>query len=90
MELVNFTSEIARALNIREVDGVYVRKVQPGSAADYASIARGTILLSIDDAAVKSLEDVETVVSGLERSTERVPLIVLEPDGRMVRKVIRP
>jgi len=90
MELVNFTPEIARALNIREVDGVYVRQVQRGSAADYASIVRGAILLSINDATVKSLEDVEKVVDGLERSPNGVPLIVLEPDGTMARKVIRP
>ena len=90
MELVNFTSDIARAMNIRRVDGVYIRRVQAGSVADNASISRGTIILSIDDVTVKSLEDVEQVVEALEPSTRRVPLIVLEPDGTMARKVIRP
>ena len=90
MELVNFTPEIARAMNIRQVDGIYIRRVQAGSAADNASISRGTIILSVDDVTVKSLEDVEQVVEALEPSTRRVPLIVLEPDGTMARKVIRP
>jgi len=90
MELVNFTPDIARAMNLREADGVYVRRVQAGSAADYASITRGTVILSLDDVTVKSLEDVEEVLGSLERSTEHVSVIVLEPDGTMVRKVIRP
>ena len=90
MDLVNFTPEIARAMKLREVDGVYVNRVQAGSAADYASITRGTVILSLDDVTIKSLEDVEAVLGNLERSTEHVPVIVLEPDGTMVRKVIRP
>lgn len=90
MELVNFTPEIARAMNMREVDGVYVRRVAAGSAADFASITRGTVILSVDDVTIKTLEDVEEVLGNLERSTEHVPVIVLEPDGTMVRKVIRP
>ena len=75
---------------MREVDGVYVNRVQAGSAADNASIARGTVILSLDDVTIKSLEDVEEVLGNLERSTEHVPVIVLEPDGTMARKVIRP
>ena len=77
-------------MNMREVDGVYVRRVLAGSVADHASITRGTVILSLDDVTIKSLEDVEEVLGGLERSTDHVPVIVLEPDGTMTRKVIRP
>ena len=89
MELMTLTPEIARAVGLKHVSGVYVRRVYPGTKADFASINRGTIILQIDDLPVKSLEDVESAVGELD-SARRIPLIVQEPDGTIARKVIRP
>ncbi|MCK4607775.1 MAG: trypsin-like peptidase domain-containing protein [candidate division Zixibacteria bacterium] len=89
MELLTFTPDIARAVGLKHVDGVYVRRVYPGSKADFASINRGTIILQVDDVPVKSLEDIEKVANELRRA-RRIPLIVQEPDGTIARKVIRP
>lgn len=90
MELMTFTGEIARALSIKHVDGVYVRRVFAGSPADRSSITRGTIILQINKVPTKSVEDVEEVARELEGRTGRIPLIVQEPDGTIARKVIRP
>jgi len=89
MELLTFTPEIARAVGLEYVGGVYVRRVYPGTKAEFASINRGTIILQVDDAPVKSLEDIEKVANEL-RQARRIPLIVQEPDGTIARKVIRP
>ena len=90
MELMTFTPEVAQALSIEYVSGVFVRRVAAGSPADRASIAPGTIILQINKSETNSVERVEEVAHQLEGQAERVPLIVQEPDGTVARKVIRP
>lgn len=85
MELVTFTPEIARQLGIRHVEGVYVARVYPGSPADRASVAEGTIIMQVNNEPVESVTDVR----GASGSSARVSLIVQEPDGSVARKVIR-
>lgn len=90
MELLTFTPEIASAVSTDHVPGVYVRRVYPGSIADQSSIVRGTIILQVNNETVKALGDVEKIVSRLQGTNQRVPLIVQEPDGTIARKVLRP
>ncbi|MFQ6007887.1 MAG: trypsin-like peptidase domain-containing protein [Candidatus Zixiibacteriota bacterium] len=89
MELMTFTHEIAQALSMEYVEGVYVRRVEAGSGADRSSIAAGTIILQINKVPTKSVEDVQKVVEELKDRVRRIPLIVQEPDGIIARKVIR-
>jgi serine protease Do len=89
MELMTFTDEVAGALGIERIDGVYVRRVASGSPADRASISRGTIILQVDNKSVSSLDDIERVSGELSGASGRIPLIVVEPDGTFARKVIR-
>lgn len=89
MELIPFLPEVAQALSIEYVDGLYVRRVYPGSPADNASITRGTIILSVEDVSVKSLEDLDVARRNLPRDRRKIPLIVQGPDGTIERKVIR-
>ncbi len=90
MELLTFTPEIAAAVSVEHVPGVYVGRVYPGSPADQASITRGTIILQVNNEVVKALDDVEKIARGLAGTRQRVPLIVQEPDGSITRKVLRP
>jgi serine protease Do len=89
MELLAFTPEIARALDIEHSDGIYVRRVYPGSASDRASISRGTIILQVDEVVVRTLEEMEDSIQRLNKSSRAIGLIVQEPDGTIARKVIR-
>ncbi len=89
MELMTFTQEIAQALSMEYVEGVYVRRVETGSPADRSSIAAGTIILQVNKAPTKSVEDVQKAAGELKGKTDRIPLIVQEPDGTIARKVIR-
>lgn len=90
MELIGFTEEVADALNVDHVEGVYVRRVSAGTPSDNASITRGSIILQINNETVSNLEDLDRIVSNLPSFTRRLPLIVVEPDGTIARKVIRP
>ncbi len=90
MEVMTYTPEIARAISAKHVAGVYVRQVYPGSVGDRSSIVRGTVILQIDDETTKTIEDVIKVENRLRDSSERIPVIVQEPDGAISRKVLRP
>jgi serine protease Do len=90
MELIDFTPEVARALDIKHISGVYVRKVDTGSEADKSAISRGTIIMQIDETPVETLEQLAKTVNKLKKSSRAVGLIVQEPDGTIARKVIRP
>lgn len=89
MELMTFTDDVAAALGTQRINGVYVRRVAAGSAADQASIVLGTIILQVNNESVNSIEDVQRVAREMSGSSRRIPLIVVEPDGTVARKVIR-
>ncbi len=90
MDLIAFTPDVASALDVKHIDGIYVRRVEPGSAADKASITRGTVILQIDEMPVKTIEELVRAVDKLKKTSRAVGLIVSEPDGTVARKVIRP
>jgi S1-C subfamily serine protease len=90
MELTTFTEQMAQEFNIKHVEGLYVTRVYPGTPADRASIADGTILLQINNEPVATVAQIREQAEGLERSRTRIPFIVQEPDGSIARKVVRP
>jgi serine protease Do len=89
MELMNLTPDIAHALSIDHVDGLYVRRVYAGTPADRASITQGSIILQIAKKTTKSLKDADNVIRKLPGGSNRIALIVQEPDGTIARKVMR-
>jgi len=89
MEVMEFSKDIAGVIGADFVSGMFVRKVYPGSPADRASVARGTVLLQVADKPVKTLTSFEKIVSNIQNRKMRIPLIVQEPDGTIARKVIR-
>jgi C-terminal processing protease CtpA/Prc len=89
MELTTFTPELAREIGARHIDGVYVVRVYPGTPADRASIADGTVLIEVNNTAVSSLADVRRIAGEIGNSRQRIPLIVQEPDGTIARKICR-
>jgi S1-C subfamily serine protease len=90
MELATFTGNMARDIGIPHVEGLYVLRVYPGTAADRASITEGTIVLQINNQPVENLAQAREQGEALARSRSRIPLLVQEPDGSIARKVIRP
>ncbi len=90
MALVSFTPQMARDIGIQHVEGLYVIRVFPGTAADRASITEGTIILQVNNEPVSTLAEIREQAGQLERSRTHIPLIVQEPDGSIARKVIRP
>ncbi|MEA2030737.1 MAG: trypsin-like peptidase domain-containing protein [candidate division Zixibacteria bacterium] len=90
MELLTFTKEISRALKAKHVPGVLVRRIYPGTPANRSSIARGTIVMQINDVTIKSIDDVKQVAQKMRGSSSRISLIVLDPEGTISRKVLRP
>lgn len=88
MEITTATRQLARATGNDFVEGVYVLRVYPNSAADLASITRGSVIIQIGDQPVQSVEELQSVVENMGR-VSRVSLIVLEPSGSLTRKEVR-
>ncbi len=88
MEVMPFTKELAELINADFVKGMYVRRVLPDSPADKASILRKTIILQVNNKPVKNLDDFINITGQITNMKKRIPLIVQEPDGTIVRKII--
>ncbi len=90
MELVSFTDDMAGLLNIKPVDGVFVQRVGLGTPADNSSVRRGTVILQVNNQSVANVDDILRISIDIPSSATRIPMIVVEPDGSVARKVIRP
>ena len=89
MDVTAFTDEMAQRAGMEHNDGVFVARVYPGSPADRAGITPGSVILNVNNQAVRSMEDFRKVATGLRGQSGRVPLIAIEPDGTPAKKVIR-
>ena len=89
METITFSPEIARQIDIKHVEGLYVVRVYPGTPADRASITEGTIIMQVNKQPVSTTGELRKMYKELARQS-RISLIVQEPDGSIARKVIRP
>jgi len=72
----NVTPQIAERLGLDRAEGVVVRSVRPGSAADEAGLRRGDVILEIDRKAIKSLSDFQKAVSNIEK--DKVILVLVD------------
>jgi serine protease Do len=78
----NVTPEIAESLGMDRAEGVVVRSVRPGSAADKAGFRRGDVILEIDRESIKNLSDFQKAVSNIAK--EQVVLVLVDR-GEMTR-----
>jgi serine protease Do len=90
MDVVDFTPQVAREIGAEHVEGLYVLRVYPGSSAYLASVEAGSVIMKIDNESVASVRQLQQLVNRLDASKTRLPLIVLEPNGAIARKVLRP
>jgi serine protease Do len=74
------TSEIAQSLELKEIRGVIVGSVSPGSAAERAGLRQGDVITSFNGAAVNDSNELRNRVAGTQPGSD-VTLTVLR-DGR--------
>ncbi|MCA1817476.1 MAG: DegQ family serine endoprotease [Acidobacteria bacterium] len=74
------TSDIAQSLDLKEVRGVIVSSVQPGSAADSAGLKQGDVITALNGTAVNDNNDLRNRIASTQPGTD-VALTVLR-DGR--------
>ncbi len=68
--------QLRRAVGLPERDGLLVRLVEEGSAADQAGLRTGDLLATANGHALTSADDLHTVLNGLAPQTE-LPLTVV-------------
>jgi serine protease Do len=90
MDIVDFTPQIAREIGAEHVEGLYVLRVYPGSSAYVASVEAGSVIMKVENESVVSVRALQQLVNRLDASKTRLAVIVLEPNGAIARKVLRP
>lgn len=63
IKVQNITKDIAEGLGLKNVEGVIVTDVEPGSPAEEAGIARGDVILEINREPVKDVNDFRLKIS---------------------------
>ena len=69
------TEKIAKALGLKEVAGVRVTKVEPGSLADKAKLLEGVAILEMNYKPIKTVADFWALVDSRILSTDPVPVL---------------
>ncbi len=62
VSVMDVDANLARELSLKEIEGVYVRGVNAGSAAEKAGIKKGDLIVSINDKAVNSVPELQEVI----------------------------
>lgn len=63
IEITDVTAALAEEKGIKDINGVYVNKVNEGGAADKAGIKAGDVVVKINDVAVNSSSELQEQVS---------------------------
>jgi len=65
------TSDMAQSLGLKEVGGVIVSSVAPGSAAEHAGVKRGDVIRSYDGQPVQDINSLRNRVAETAPGIER-------------------
>ena len=84
IEMMDLDSQVAKKLNVNDVEGVYIAKVISGGAAEKSGITVGDIIVAINDTKVNSTTELLEIIS-LYRPGATVTLDV--KSGTSVKKV---
>ncbi len=68
IEVEEITSDLARRYRVEETQGVVIVNIEPGSPADNAGLARGDVILKINDSAVNNLSDYQKIIKNIKGS----------------------
>jgi len=63
VNIADVNAEVAKKYNIDKIEGVFIRNVQPGGAAELAGIKDNDVIISIDNLAVNSTSELQEQIS---------------------------
>ena len=84
VEVEALTPELARRLGVGEAKGVVISTVQPNSAAAWAGLKKGTLILQVNQ---KNVTTVEEFFRALETSETGKPVLLLVRQGEAVQYI---
>jgi Do/DeqQ family serine protease len=74
------TSDIAQSLDLKEIRGVIVSSVQPGSAAESAGLKQGDVITALNGTPVNDNNDLRNRIAGTQPGTDVT--LTVSRDGR--------
>jgi len=88
-DVEDLTPDVARALGYRQVEGVVITRVKPGSPADRAGLRRNEIIVSVQNRNINSVDEFLSVVRQVDPSRGLL-LLVRNPYGMRFVAVRKP
>jgi serine protease Do len=79
-EVVSVTSEEARPFNIRDREGVAVKSIDTGSAADRAGLKPGDVIRKIDGQDIRTMKDYKQAMEQKRRGDKPVVMLIKRGD----------
>lgn len=83
-EVQDLTPDVARTLGLPEDSGVVINKVIPGSAASWAGLKKGALIIAVNQ---KYIRNVEEFTVALEQTPVDKPVLLLIKQGEAVRYI---
>jgi serine protease Do len=81
IECESLTSQLAQYFGVKE--GVLVRSVMAGTAAEKAGIKAGDVILKVDNTAVTTPREITSMLRGRRASPRTIPVVVMRDHKEM-------
>jgi serine protease Do len=76
------TPELSKSLNLGDEKGVLISKIEPGTAAAWSGLKKGTLIIGVNQ---KKVTTVEEFNKAIEQIDHKKPLLLLVKQGEAVR-----
>ncbi|QDV56178.1 Do family serine endopeptidase [Rosistilla oblonga] len=84
MEVGNLTEDLARKLGVKDVAGVVITNVEPGSVADRAGLKAGNVITQVERKSVDSVDQFQAMTKDHDLSDAMLLLVKTDQGSRYV------
>ncbi|QDV68620.1 putative periplasmic serine endoprotease DegP-like precursor [Rosistilla carotiformis] len=84
MEVGNLTEDLAKKLGVKDIAGVVITNVNPGSAADRAGLQEGNVITQVERKSVASVDQFEALTKDHDLSNPLLLLVKTDQGSRYV------
>ena len=89
LTLMEITPEVRKRLNLKNVQGLLVTKVEPGGKAAKAGLARGDLIDEVNRTPVRTGEDFDRIINGVKKGGTITLAVISQQMGFKIVKMVK-
>jgi serine protease Do len=89
LKVSELTAQLAAEKNLKNLRGVYVADVEPGSLADDARLDEGMVIMRVNRVPVDTLADFQSIIAALKPGDPVVMHVADYQNDRVLRRVVQ-